>query len=393
MYIKYTEINAWLVIILGIHFVVNVVVTADTPGIETSETQVGITQGRTAILPCMIHNEDPYVKVIWKDKDGRTLSRNENVLVDRRKYSVFHPFPNEWNLHIKHVRDTDDGRYTCSTSSTPVQSRIVVLRVDVPPRILNSGTIDVKEDERLDVVCNVTGTPKPTITWYKGDEVMPYVTGETMTVNHAQRKHAGQYKCTADNGVEPSATETFVVDVLYAPKVSALERRILQYKYKDAVIECQVSANPEGKVSWFKNGKELYGNWKYKIVGYQQVDESWINMLTVGMLEKRDYGEYVCFAVNEVGNDSAVITVAELTTPAAPTTKEIPVRRTTQKVSKTSASYIPRSTTPPLNGNQENLVEVPDSSKSLSSTLSNNICLLVCIVCMTIISTKIMTLI
>ena len=46
----------------------------------------------------------------------------------------------------------------------------------VPPRLTNDaagGTVQVQEGGRAELVCNATGVPSPTLTWYRYDGVGP----------------------------------------------------------------------------------------------------------------------------------------------------------------------------------------------------------------------------
>jgi hypothetical protein len=69
------------------------------------------------------------VKVIWTDRRDRTISVNENVIMNPRKFVISHPYPNEWNLRIVRVRSTDHGEYRCQVNSDPVQTKFVVVIV------------------------------------------------------------------------------------------------------------------------------------------------------------------------------------------------------------------------------------------------------------------------
>ena len=75
---------------------------------------------------------------------------------------------------------------------------------------------------------------------------------------------------------------------------------------KSAVLECSINlGDPEAKVKFFKDAKEVYGGGKYdvEVVG-QRVT------LTIGGLELGDAGRYRCEAANKLGT---VKTEAKLT--------------------------------------------------------------------------------
>lgn len=51
----------------------------------------------------------------------------------------------------------------------------------------------------LNMTCNVTGEPFPTIQWYKDDEVMTGRTESVLTIKNVSRNDAGRYRCAATN--------------------------------------------------------------------------------------------------------------------------------------------------------------------------------------------------
>ncbi|XP_045216163.2 lachesin-like [Mercenaria mercenaria] len=376
--------------ILVWNIVVSQLAKAGDPVMETTKhIQISLIQGKTAILPCMISFRDVddddkrKYSVIWTDRRGRTISINERVMTNHRKFEISHPYPNEWNLKVIRVRNTDSGEYKCQVNTDPVQTKVVVLIVQVPPRIYSSESVEVKETERLVIYCNVTGDPPPTVRWYKENENLPQYSGEVLVIEKALRNDSGIYKCEAENGIEPSDSEDITVDVLYAPTVQLSTNRISQYRYKSIVLDCNVIANPKEKVSWYKNGKPLYTNWKYKIEEFGQSDGSRTHTLEIGYLERLDFGDYVCMAINSAGTASEVVTVAEITTSTAVTKTEDP--RTTLKPGKPTAVTTPDfekisssrislssstsdsvSYIPDKSEQKDNVVVVPDSSSRAS---------------------------
>lgn len=368
---------------------------------EEPEIQVSITQGLDAILPCMI-NFNSYnpaqFKVIWTGRSDEYLSINESVIADHRKFRVSHPYPNEWNLQVLGVRSSDAGKYKCQVNSDPVQTKYVVLHVNVPPRISSPERAEVKEGELLLIHCNVTGIPPPNVTWYKdGKELMQY-SGEVLMIEQTVRGDRGVYTCKAKNGIYPEDTEDITVDVFYLPSVHVHTSRIGQYRYKPAVLECLVVANPLETVTWYKNAKPLRDNWKYKSEDVSQSDGSVWHSLSIIYLDRTDFGDYVCMATNKVGSASAVISVLEMVTTTVMTTsssqetpstpkpddKEITTALTyivtSSPISTTSSKTInvPDKTDSPQNGgNTDNLVVVPKSSSNSSRVC--HVILLFCI--------------
>ena len=68
-------------------------------------------------------------QVMWLSPHHEPLTRNDHVITADKRFSVDHPYQSEWNLEISGVKMDDRGNYTCMISSTPVQKKIVHLRI------------------------------------------------------------------------------------------------------------------------------------------------------------------------------------------------------------------------------------------------------------------------
>ena len=71
----------------------------------------------------------------------------------------------------------------------------------------------VLEGGNLTLYCNATGNPTPNITWTKDSSLTVVHQGETYSIVNIQRQAAGDYKCTAWNGVGEPRNVTSTVTV------------------------------------------------------------------------------------------------------------------------------------------------------------------------------------
>ena len=90
----------------------------------------------------------------------------------------------------------------------------ILLFVSVPASITSpsSSVRSVTEGESVPLVCVATGHPSPTVTWTKGGRTVR-VNGDA-TIVKSTRRDAGDYSCTATNGVGESKTVTVTVEIL-----------------------------------------------------------------------------------------------------------------------------------------------------------------------------------
>ena len=71
----------------------------------------------------------------------------------------------------------------------------------------------VVEGENVTLYCNATGNPTPNITWTKDRSPTALHQGETYSISTIQRQAAGDYRCTAWNGVGEHTNITATVAV------------------------------------------------------------------------------------------------------------------------------------------------------------------------------------
>ena len=71
----------------------------------------------------------------------------------------------------------------------------------------------ILEGSNISLHCNATGNPTPNITWTKDGSRTVLYQGETYSIVNIQRQAAGDYTCTAWNGVGEQKNATASVTV------------------------------------------------------------------------------------------------------------------------------------------------------------------------------------
>ena len=77
----------------------------------------------------------------------------------------------------------------------------------------NPSSKVVVEGENVTLHCNATGNPAPNITWTKDDSFTVLHQGDTYSIINTRRQAAGDYTCTAWNGVGERTNATATVTV------------------------------------------------------------------------------------------------------------------------------------------------------------------------------------
>ena len=98
---------------------------------------------------------------------------------------------------------------------------LILLLFSEPPAISPSSfNSPYNEGTKVDVTCNATGKPVPTVTWFREGSSKVYSTGEgsaALSFSSVSRSDAGQYRCKANNtaGTRETGALSLVVHCKY----------------------------------------------------------------------------------------------------------------------------------------------------------------------------------
>ncbi|KAH9500695.1 hypothetical protein Btru_076288 [Bulinus truncatus] len=299
-------------------------VTSVRPRMDNEIHNVTVIEGHEAILPCVVNNIGRHqVKVVWLDKWKTVLTLNENRIIDDDRFKVDLPRDGQWNLHFDKVKYGDQGMFTCQINTEPAMSQTVALSVIVPPRIISDpieSTLIYREGDRVTLTCNATGMPKPTVRWYRQPSVrgetresescttLPRIgyAGEILQIHNVTRHCGGVYECEADNEVAPSVRKATVVKVKFQPEVVVASERIAQSIGKDTILECTITGYPQAEAAWKFGSKQLSNSEKHKLEVFPyNDDENKLSLyLNIKDIQRSDFGDYFCFASNDMGEAS-----------------------------------------------------------------------------------------
>lgn len=158
--------------------------------IKQLQTEYVVLRGKNVTLECTAAGY-PIPNVTWSRLDGSPLSK-----------SVTSPV----GLTIIHVQPSDRGEYDCEWSNEigKVKS-VIILKVVEPPKVMKQPKEStVTEGDGIELSCNVTGEPEPTIEWLvNGESFVPSrnikIEGSSLSISAVQKKHAGFIQCVASN--------------------------------------------------------------------------------------------------------------------------------------------------------------------------------------------------
>ncbi|KAL3867516.1 hypothetical protein ACJMK2_044713 [Sinanodonta woodiana] len=282
---------------------------------DRTPVNLTVKAGNTAVLPCTVENRGEQ-QIIWMNPQKVLISTEDRRVIDDIRMSIERPLVRDWNLHIRSVELKDNGVYTCQVNTNPIQIKRIHLNVLVPAAIINETSsraiVVVREWETVQLTCNATGVPEPSVTWYRhtGQLAKEQVgtVGEILLIHNISRYCGGVYECVADNGQTDKAVKEIRVDVEFAPEVDFRTYRIGHYIGKETVLECLVTAFPHATIQWMKGNVSIinppYSSWKYRTEVFNDQSHTVTLQLRIIHLEKADFGYYTCEASNKLGHDS-----------------------------------------------------------------------------------------
>ncbi|XP_052864421.1 neurotrimin-like [Anopheles cruzii] len=231
-----------------------------------------VTQGRDVSFTCVVNNLGQY-RVAWIKSDSKAiLAIHTHMVALNPRLSVTHNGHNTWKLHISHVQLNDSGSYMCQVNTDPMRHQSGNLDVVVPPDILNEhepNTLEggvANEAGNVQLVCQATGVPEPTVQWRRENgkdivvrtegrekQVVKFIEGERLVLNQVQRTDMGGYLCIASNGVPPSVSKRFDVQVNFPPNVKAGNQLVAAPVESHVLLQCVVEAFPTPLNGWHKH--------------------------------------------------------------------------------------------------------------------------------------------
>ncbi|XP_044167766.1 fibroblast growth factor receptor 1-like, partial [Acropora millepora] len=260
------------------------------PKVNLPELHHPVTEGDKVALTCNITDGVPN-QIRWlKDK---------NYLDEKTT-----------NLVLRDIKKEQEGTYTCEASNRAGSANdSIKVIVDTPPKLnpdLKDESVSVFLYSLSRIKCTESGDPEPNVTWTKNGTYI--VQNNTLTIDNATLKDAGQYGCTAENRAG-KINATVWIDVTEFPVVAINPRNQTVFEGRTAEINCTAKGIPQPELSWtFDNGKLLPAD----AIIRNSSDQS---ILQLSNTSKSMEGWYTCKAKNKAGDSSSNSTLHVLEKP------------------------------------------------------------------------------
>uniref|UniRef100_A0A914CI05 Ig-like domain-containing protein n=1 Tax=Acrobeloides nanus TaxID=290746 RepID=A0A914CI05_9BILA len=271
----------------------------------------------------------PDPKVVWY-KDGQKLDYSTEYRIvdeDKRKFSLTvlsaakkHAGTYECHAENSIGKEVSTCKVTIregrSKQGEGEEARAPVFRMPLP------ASRDVPEDMEVTLVCTVTGTPAPDISWLKDEYPVNfaetyYENGvATLIIRKAKPTHSGVFTCVATNthGVARSIGMVYVQpgeqNVHIAPKFKELLPNVSVLENSEIVLECCATGKPTPSTNWYKDGLKMIMTNRMLLY----TDRKGVVRLNIMNATPDDAGEYCCEAENSQGRDYTHCTVKVIDT-------------------------------------------------------------------------------
>ncbi|XP_050789206.1 cell adhesion molecule DSCAM isoform X6 [Gopherus flavomarginatus] len=210
---------------------------------------------------------------------------------------------NRENLIMDGMAKSDGGAYQCFVRKDKMsaQDYVQVVLEDGTPKIISAFSEKVvSPGEPISLMCNVKGTPLPTVTWTLDEDpiikdgnhrISQIITSEGnvvsyLNISNTQVRDGGVYRCTANNSAGV---------ILYQARINVRGpasirpmKNITAIAGRDTYIHCRVIGYPYYSIKWYKNSDLLPFN-------HRQVAFENNGTLKLSDVQKEvDEGEYTC---------------------------------------------------------------------------------------------------
>ena len=318
---------------VGFVFFLRTISCQQNPSISFIDHEKVVNIGDTVDLHCSVQYSHGY-PVIWAKTDRENpsnslfISRGSSLVIPDNRYSIRHDEASStFTLQLSKIQEVDAGIYQCQVviGATSKVTADVRVQVNIPPIISDNSTRSVITSSGASVVlqCYANGHPIPQVSWRReNNDLLPtggaVYRGNILTINNITKNDRGTYYCIADNGVGRGARRHVGVEVEFPPQVKAGRELYMQALQYDADIQCHIEAFPSPSILWLKDGYQLNDNQHYQISVFSTAHEFTDTILRIRRIEKKNYGKYICKAINKLGSHQMEIDLYESTNPICP---------------------------------------------------------------------------
>ena len=189
---------------------------------------------------------------------------------------------------------------------------------EAPSFLSTPDSLQVKEGDKVKLVCKVRGKPLPIVAWQNGDNEIidsdrsktvvkakddKYEVESTLTIDNVEASdESDQYRISAVNSYG-QVEHVLGLVVNQPPTFTSIPEVVELIEGQEGSIECRATGRPLPSMSWTKGRKDLEGLQK-------QTEDETVTKLTIPSVSQDDEGTYTIKAKNSVDSIKGEIPVA-----------------------------------------------------------------------------------
>ncbi|XP_036354448.1 hemicentin-1-like isoform X2 [Octopus sinensis] len=263
------------------------------------QEKVEANKSKPLLLECVTSGV-PSPNVIW-------FKNNELIDFEEKSNMRAIQIENKWQLQAIWTEPEDTGRYSCQASN-PAGDAIkhFDVSIHVPPKLENPQLekMEIMNRKSITLSCKVSGIPKPTITWYRNEMIIPAFgnskkrilnQGRELMLTNINMDDSGQYMCEATN-VAGKVQKPFLITVFVPPKIeSSGSTNIAATVDSRTLLMCDTFGIPTPSIHWEKNDHDFP-----KAGAHYRMQHT--GTLEFVQVKINDSGKYKCIVSNKAGN-------------------------------------------------------------------------------------------
>uniref|UniRef100_A0A8B9BKL5 Neural cell adhesion molecule 2 n=1 Tax=Anser brachyrhynchus TaxID=132585 RepID=A0A8B9BKL5_9AVES len=268
--------------------------------VTISLSKVELSVGESKFFTCTAIGEPDTVD--WYNPQGEKIVSSQRVVVQKEGVRS--------RLTIYNADIEDAGIYRCQATDAKGQTQEATVVLEIYQKLTFQDIIspqEFRQGEDAEVVCRVTSSPAPIVSWlYRNEEVttladnrFAVLANNNLQILNINKSDEGVYRC--EGRVEARGEIDFrdIIVIVNVPPAITLPQKSFNAtadRGEAVTLFCRATGSPPPEISWYRNGRVIEENEKYMLRGSN-------TELTIRDIKNIDAGPYICNAKNKAGND------------------------------------------------------------------------------------------
>ncbi|CAH2281872.1 obscurin isoform X24 [Pelobates cultripes] len=250
---------------------------------------------------------DTYSYVFKNMMKLTNIDVNDLVEGDDRAFEIWHEREDSVRKYLLQAR-TVIIKNSWVKEISGIQQRFSMPLWNPPQFIEYLADCTAELGETVKLACRVTGTPKPSVTWYKDGRAVDvdphHIIIEdpdgscTLILDNLTGADSGQYMCFAASPAGSASTLGKIL-VQVPPRFVNKVRNAHFVDGEDAQFTCTIEGAPYPQIRWYRDGSPLPDSSRHQTFTEPR---SGVLVLVIKNATKDDIGHYECELVNRLGS-------------------------------------------------------------------------------------------